>query len=213
MLLDVAAAPSGADDATQILSVPVGLRRSGREIRMLIDRTDPFATAKPDARLVKLLVRALRFNAALIRGDGVPFAALAKREGVSPSYFTRLVRLSYLAPDIIQAILDGRQPRDLTADRLLAHSRLPLAWHDQRTALSLRRRIGALPVSWCVRMNLGDAIIEGEDTSSEFLKGARPSSPHNLERALSAAKSANVSVKPRSRQPPRPSVNTLTRRP
>ena len=54
---------------------------------------------------------------------------------MSPSYFTRLVRLSYLAPDIAQAILDGRQPRDLTADKLLAHSRLPLAWHEQRTVL------------------------------------------------------------------------------
>ena len=60
---------------------------------------------------------------------------LAKREGVSPSYFTRLVRLSYLAPDITHAILDGRQPRDLTAEKLLEHSRLPLAWPDQRTAL------------------------------------------------------------------------------
>ena len=60
---------------------------------------------------------------------------LAEREGVSRSYFTRVVRLSYLAPDIAQAILDGRQPRDLTADKLLAHSRLPLAWPDQRTAL------------------------------------------------------------------------------
>ena len=58
-----------------------------------------------------------------------------KREGVSPSYFTRLVRLSYLAPDITQAILDGRQPSDLTADKLLAHSRLPLPWQDQRTLL------------------------------------------------------------------------------
>ena len=67
--------------------------------------------------------------------DGVPFAALAKRERVSPSYFTRLVRLSYLAPDITEAILDGRQPRDLTADNLLAHSRLPLAWREQRTVL------------------------------------------------------------------------------
>jgi site-specific DNA recombinase len=57
------------------------------------------------------------------------------REGVSRSYFTRVVRLSYLAPDITQAILDGRQPRDLTAQKLLAHSRLPLGWHDQRTAL------------------------------------------------------------------------------
>ena len=53
---------------------------------------------------------------------------------MSPSYFTRLVRLSYLAPDITHAILDGRQPRDLTAEKLL-DSRLPLAWHDQRTAL------------------------------------------------------------------------------
>jgi hypothetical protein len=44
-------------------------------------------------------------------------------------------RFSYLAPDITQAILDGRQPRDLTAEKLLEHSRLPLAWHDQRTAL------------------------------------------------------------------------------
>jgi hypothetical protein len=59
----------------------------------------------------------------------------AEREGVSPSYFTRLVRLSDLAPDITQAILDGRQSRDLTAEKLLEHSRLPLAWHDQRTAL------------------------------------------------------------------------------
>ena len=67
--------------------------------------------------------------------DSVPFAALAKREGVSRSYFTRLVRLSYLAPDITEAILDGRQPRDLTADKLLAHSRLPLGWHEQRTVL------------------------------------------------------------------------------
>src|SRR4029077_2398246 len=41
-------------------------------------------------------------------------------------------RLSYLAPDITQAILEGRQPRDLTAEKLLEHSRLPLAWHDQR---------------------------------------------------------------------------------
>jgi hypothetical protein len=65
----------------------------------------------------------------------MPFAALAKREGVSPSYFTRLVRLSYLAPDITDAILEGRQPRDLTADQLLGHSRLPLAWQEQRTLL------------------------------------------------------------------------------
>jgi hypothetical protein len=126
---------SANDDETQILSVPIRLRRTGREITMRIDGTDPFTTAKPDARLIKLLIRARRFNAALVGSDGVPFAALAKRQGVSPSYFTRLVRLSYLAPDITQAILDGRQPPDLTADKLLADSRLPLAWHEQRGVL------------------------------------------------------------------------------
>ena len=90
--------------------------------------------AKPDARLIRLLIRAHRFHTTLAEGEGIPFAALAKREGVSRSYFTRLVRLSYLAPDITQTILDGRQPPDLTPDKLLAHSRLPLAWHDQRPA-------------------------------------------------------------------------------
>ena len=102
---------------------------------MRIDGADPFATAKPDARLIKLLIRARRFNAALVCSDGVPIAALAKQEGVSPSYFTRLVRLSYLAPDITEAILDGGQPPDLTADKLLAHSRLPLGWHEQKAVL------------------------------------------------------------------------------
>jgi site-specific DNA recombinase len=136
-LLDVAATPSQGvtGDEIELLSVPVRPRRAGREIRMVIDGTDPFDAAKPDARLIRLLLRACRFNATLADSEGVPFAALAQREGVSRSYFTRLVRLSYLAPDITQTILDGRQPGDLTAQKLLEHSRLPLAWHDQRTVL------------------------------------------------------------------------------
>jgi site-specific DNA recombinase len=136
-LLDIAAVPIQGviDDETEIVSVPIRLRRTGREIGMVIDGTDPFANSKPDPRLIKLLLKARRFNATLLGSDEVPFAALAEREGVSPSYFTRLVRLSYLAPDITHAILDGRQPRDLTAEKLLEHSRLPLAWPDQRTAL------------------------------------------------------------------------------
>ena len=61
-LLDIAATPlsSATDDETQVLSIPVRLRRSGREIRMLIDGTDPFATAKPNARLISLLIRSRR---------------------------------------------------------------------------------------------------------------------------------------------------------
>jgi hypothetical protein len=64
-LLDAAPTPSQAatGDETEILSVPVRLRRSGREVRMLIGGTAPFATAQPDARLIKLLISARRFNA------------------------------------------------------------------------------------------------------------------------------------------------------
>jgi site-specific DNA recombinase len=126
----------GRDEETLILSVPARLRRAGMEISMRIDGADPFTAVKPDARLIKLLVRAHGFNTTLVQSDGVAFAALALREGVSRSYFTRVVRLSYLAPDITQAIIEGRQPRDLTAEKLLAHSRLPLTWHDQRTVLN-----------------------------------------------------------------------------
>jgi hypothetical protein len=64
MLLDIAAMPlSSATDEAQILPLPIELRHSGREIKMLIEGTDPFATAKPDTRLIKLLIRARRFNA------------------------------------------------------------------------------------------------------------------------------------------------------
>ena len=52
------------DDETEILSVPVRLRRAGREIRMVIDGTDPFAATKPDARLIRLLL-----EGAPVQGD------------------------------------------------------------------------------------------------------------------------------------------------
>jgi hypothetical protein len=84
----------------------------------------------------KLLARARRFNAILLGGGGVPFAALAQREGVSRSYFTRVVCLSYFAPDITQAILDGRQPRDLRDHidfiRVIFH---PICCHRSETVL------------------------------------------------------------------------------
>jgi hypothetical protein len=131
-LLDVAATPlQGVTDETEMLSTPVRLRRAGREIRMVIDGTDPFAAAKPDARLIRLLLRARRFNATLADSEGIPFAALAQRQGVSRSYFTRLVRLSlsgagYHPSDPRRAAaarLDGREaPRALTSAACLARS-------------------------------------------------------------------------------------------
>jgi hypothetical protein len=67
---------------------------------------------------------------ALFAGRG-----LAAEEGISPTYATRLVRLTFLAPDIVAAILAGKQPAGLTANKLMADTRLPLDWSEQRTAL------------------------------------------------------------------------------
>jgi hypothetical protein len=102
----------------------------GREIRMVIDSTDPFAAAKPDARLIKLLLRARRFNATLAEGEGVPFAALAQREG-QPVLFhsTRPPQLSCAGSypnhprGAATARFDGREaPRALTSAACLARS-------------------------------------------------------------------------------------------
>jgi site-specific DNA recombinase len=78
-----------------------------RRVRCELDFSAAESGAWSGKRLIKLLLRARRFNATLAQGEDIPFAVLAQREGVSRSYFTRLVRLSYLAPDITQAILDG----------------------------------------------------------------------------------------------------------
>ncbi len=60
---------------------------------------------------------------------------MAKEFGVSSSYFTRMLRVSFLAPGITRAILQGRQPLGLTASKLIADIRAPIDWQEQRTRL------------------------------------------------------------------------------
>jgi hypothetical protein len=60
---------------------------------------------------------------------------LATQEKLSPSYVALLLRLTFLAPDITRAILDGRQPSGFTAQKLVTYSGLPLGWPEQRQAL------------------------------------------------------------------------------
>jgi hypothetical protein len=62
---------------------------------------------------------------------------LADDAGVSPSYFTRVLRLSFLAPDIVSAILSGRQPPQLTAKHMISQSRLAKAWPSQTAQLGI----------------------------------------------------------------------------
>ena len=83
------------EEESELLSVPVRLRRAGREMKIVIDGTDRFATAKPDARLVKLLLRA-RVQCGTHPGRRHRLCRLAQREGVSPSSSPRLVASALL---------------------------------------------------------------------------------------------------------------------
>ena len=65
-------------------------------------------------------------------GEFVTIAELAKREGIAPSYMTRVLRLTLLAPDIVESILHGRQGPEVTLARVLEP--FPVEWHAQ-TAL------------------------------------------------------------------------------
>ena len=91
--------------------------------------------AKPNPSLVRLLLRAFAIQDQLKQNSQLTLTSIAKAEDVSPSYVTRLLRLSYLAPDIVAAIVDGRQPLELTAHRLMGHTQLPLEWSAQRALL------------------------------------------------------------------------------
>jgi site-specific DNA recombinase len=124
------------EDKTLTLSVPARVARAGKEITMLIEGASP--PARIDERMIKLLGRAQRLREVLIASDAGSLSIFAKREGVSKSYITRLVRLTYLAPSIVSAILDGSQPDGLTASRLMQDTRLPLDWREQERLLRLR---------------------------------------------------------------------------
>jgi site-specific DNA recombinase len=60
---------------------------------------------------------------------------IAREEKLNPSYASRLVRLIFLAPDITAAILAGTQPAELSATKLMADTRLPIDWRQQRAVL------------------------------------------------------------------------------
>jgi site-specific DNA recombinase len=140
-LLDDAAEQAGpidnaqpeADRPVTTLSIPARLKRTGKEMRIVVsDRSEPTV---PDTGLVRLLVRANAIRDQLLADRSLTFEDIAKSEGVVPSYATRLFRLTMLAPDIVNEILSGRHPPELTARRLMDDTRLPLDWNQQRQRL------------------------------------------------------------------------------
>ena len=125
--------PSEANRQVTTVSIPARLKRTGKEMRIIVD--DGSEPAIPDTGLGRLLVRANAIRDQLLADRSLTFEDIAKSEGVVPSYATRLFRLTLLAPDIVSAILSGRHPPELTARRLMDDTRLPLDWNEQRQRL------------------------------------------------------------------------------
>ena len=88
------------------------LLRCGKQMRLVMDETD--TQLEPDPRLIGEILRARRWFKALSSGRAPTIAALAKAEGVSTSYVSLKVSLAFLAPDIVESIIDGNQPVSLT---------------------------------------------------------------------------------------------------
>ena len=116
-----------------VLSILARLKRTGIEMRLVVE--DGSEPANVDPVLVRLLLRAHAIRARLLQEPSLPLKEIAAEEGISSSYATRLLRLGFLAPDIVTAILNGKHPPQLTANRLMDDTRLPLDWSAQRKLL------------------------------------------------------------------------------
>lgn len=119
---------------TVTVHIPFRLvKRGGRKEIQMPDGAS--SARKMDNTLIKALARAFRWKRMLETGEFTTIAELAKREGIAPSYMTRIIRLTLLAPDIVEAILDGKQRPDVTLAWLLEP--LPADWECQRTLYQL----------------------------------------------------------------------------
>jgi site-specific DNA recombinase len=124
---------SDSTEAVVRLSLPAQLKRTGKEMKFVVRGDGDGRTADPS--LVRLTVRAHRLAKRLAENPGWTLEDVASQQNMGGPYAARLIRLNYLAPDIVVAILDGKQPVDLTANKLMADTRLPLDWRAQRAAL------------------------------------------------------------------------------
>lgn len=114
---------------TVTLHVPFRVvKRGGRKEMHMPDGFRP--DRKADNTLVKALARAFRWKRMLESGEFATIAELAEREGIATSYMTRVLRLTLLAPGIIEAVLDGRQNDAVTLARLM--DPFPISWIEQK---------------------------------------------------------------------------------
>lgn len=127
--------------AAQMLTVrvPLAVRkpRGGRKLMVAPDGMAPRGASAADTTLVKAVARAFRWRRMLESGRFGTIDELAAAEKINSSYVSRLLRLTLLSPDIVEAILDGRQPEGMTLPGLMEP--FPVEW-ERQPATILRSR-------------------------------------------------------------------------
>jgi hypothetical protein len=119
---------------TLTIRIPIRLQRRGGRKLIMTPEGATMQALKPrrDDTLIKALVRAHRWRRRIESGQAKSITDLAEQEGLTDAYVCRLLPLTCLAPDIVEAILDGRQPKDLRLAEMLGNG--PETWEEQRTA-------------------------------------------------------------------------------
>jgi uncharacterized protein YggU (UPF0235/DUF167 family) len=115
---------------------PIRLHRTAHDIRLVI----PAVTGEPEAgqrnaALIKFIAQGRKWYRQITSGEHTSFRSIGKAEGVTERYVARVIRGSLLAPDIIQRVLDGRQPVTLTVQKL--KKPFPSDWTEQRKFFGL----------------------------------------------------------------------------
>jgi len=129
----------GADGRTVTVRLPITLKkRGGRKAIVTPDGSSGWAPqpARVDSTLVKALGRAFRWRTLLETGVYGTVSDLAAAERINPSYVSRVLRLTLLAPDIVEAILDGRQLPEMTLGTMMEPSSVD--WTEQTRTLTSR---------------------------------------------------------------------------
>lgn len=113
------------------IRIPLRLRRHGGRKLVIIPEGQPEpAPRRPDDTLIKALARAWRWRRMIESGKVRSLNDIAETEKLNSSYVSRIFRLTLLAPDIVEAILAGRQPRTLQLEML--REEVPVEWAQQR---------------------------------------------------------------------------------
>ncbi len=129
--------PDDSTDGTDRLihlEVPTALRRRGVETRLIIPSSDHRA---PDERLIGLISRSCEWIEQFSAGTVTSVREIARRDNLDEGDVSRFLPLAFLAPDIVQAIISGRQPTELTAEALRHACPLPCSWEKQRKLLGI----------------------------------------------------------------------------